>query len=64
MRKKQQLNHLNVGLIFFPSENTTILDKFNYEIKQSELYAEHSETIDVLIQEMATREIVYVGELS
>lgn len=46
----------------FSSENTTALDKFNYQIKQNELYAEHSETIDVLIQEMATRKIVSVGE--
>lgn len=44
------------------SENTTILDKFNYEIKQTELYAEHSETIDALIQEMATRPIAHVGK--
>lgn len=47
---------------FLSSEYTTILDKFNYEIKQGELYAEHSKTIDVLIQEMATRKIVHVGE--
>lgn len=48
--------------VWFCSEKTTILDKFNFEIKQNELYTEHSETIDALIQEMATRPIVHVGE--
>lgn len=45
------------------SENSTILDKFNYEIKQSELYSEDSGTIDGLIREMVTRKISYVGKL-
>lgn len=48
-------------LIF--SENSTILDKFNYEIKQNELYSEDSKTIDALIHEMATRKISRVGKL-
>lgn len=51
---------MQIYLIF--SENTTISDKFNYEIKQNELYAEDSETIDALIQEMATRSIAHVGK--
>ncbi|XP_055300427.1 extracellular serine/threonine protein CG31145-like isoform X2 [Sitodiplosis mosellana] len=44
------------------NENWTILDKFNYKIKQNELYAEDSKTIDALIREMATRKISYVEE--
>lgn len=52
---------MKIYLIF--SENSTILDKFNYEIKQNELYAEDSKTIDGLIHEMATRKISYVGKL-
>ena len=55
------LRMMEIYLIF--SENSTILDKFNYEIKQNELYAEDSETIDGLIHEMATRKISYVGKL-
>lgn len=51
---------MQICLIF--SENSTILDKFNYEIKQNELYAEDSKTIDALIREMATRKIRYVGK--
>lgn len=47
----------------FASENSTILDKFNYEIKQNELYAEDSETIDGLIRDMMTRKIVQVGKI-
>lgn len=52
--------NMQIYLIF--SENSTILDKFNYQIKQNELYSKDSETIDGLIHEMATRKITSVGE--
>lgn len=51
---------MQIYLIF--SETATILDKFNYDIKQNELYPKDSETIDGLIHEMATRKISRVGE--
>lgn len=53
---------MQICLIF--SKNSTILDKFNYEIKQNELYAEDSKTIDALVREMATRKIRSVGKLN
>lgn len=47
--------------IYFCSD-VTIMDKFNLEIKQNELYSENSKTVDALIQDMVTRKIAFVGQ--
>ncbi|XP_031624802.1 extracellular serine/threonine protein CG31145-like [Contarinia nasturtii] len=49
---------------FGPMENLTVLDKFNLEIKQTELYAENSSLVGELLHEMKTRKIIRVEEKS
>lgn len=41
--------------------NLTILDRFNLEIKQNEMYSENSNIVGEILNEMATGKIVSVG---
>lgn len=52
-----------IQCVFFPFvSNLTILDKFNLEMKQNEIYSENSKTVAALIQEMAIGKIVKNGK--
>lgn len=54
----------NSFLLSFGREksNLTVLDRFNLEISQHELYSEDSKLVDELLHELAARKIVRVGE--
>lgn len=41
--------------------NLTILDRFNWEIRQNEMYSENSKVMGEILNEMATGKIVSVG---
>lgn len=48
-------------MFFFCFSNLTILDRFNLEIKQNEMYSENSKVMGEILNEMATGKIVSVG---
>lgn len=41
----------------------TILDRFNLDISQNELYSEDSTLVDELLNDMAKRKIIRIGEI-
>lgn len=63
-RKANSMLNVDIHPYDVSFSNLTILDRFNLEIKQNEMYSENSFMLGEILYEMATGKIVNVGMLS